>query len=82
MGLWSLGSLKKQRLRPYLTQGMGGVMNMLKEKADLSFISKVTGLSEEEIKKLKEVVASSWLVSGDTVPTEGLSSLLAKEKKT
>ena len=29
------------------------ILNMLKEKADLSFISKVTGLSEEEIKKLK-----------------------------
>ena len=29
------------------------VLNMLKEKADLSFICKVTGLSEEELKKLK-----------------------------
>ena len=29
------------------------VLNMLKEKADISFISKVTGLSEKEIKKLK-----------------------------
>ena len=29
------------------------ILNMLKEKADLSFISKVTGLSEAEIKKLK-----------------------------
>ena len=28
-------------------------LNMLKEKLDLSFISKVTGLSEEEIKELK-----------------------------
>ena len=29
------------------------VLNMLKEKTDISFISKVTGLSEKEIKKLK-----------------------------
>ena len=29
------------------------VLNMLKEKADISFICKVTGLSEKEIKKLK-----------------------------
>ena len=29
------------------------VLNMLKEKADISFISKVTGLSAKEIKKLK-----------------------------
>ena len=29
------------------------IANMLKEKADLSFISKVTGLPEKEIKKLK-----------------------------
>ena len=29
------------------------VLNMLKEKADIAFISKVTGLSEKEIKKLK-----------------------------
>ena len=29
------------------------VLNMLKEKADISFISKVTGLPEKEIKKLK-----------------------------
>ena len=29
------------------------VSNMLKEKADMSFICKVTGLAEEEIKKLK-----------------------------
>ena len=29
------------------------VLNMLKEKADLSFVCKVTGLSEEEIKKLQ-----------------------------
>ena len=29
------------------------VLNMLKEKADISFISKVTGLAEKEIKKLK-----------------------------
>ena len=29
------------------------VLNMLKEKADLSFICKVTGLSEEELNKLK-----------------------------
>ena len=29
------------------------ILNMLKEKADISFISKVTGLSEGEIKKLK-----------------------------
>ena len=29
------------------------VLNMLKEKADISFIAKVTGLSEEAIRKLK-----------------------------
>ena len=29
------------------------ILNMLKEKADISFISKVTGLPEKEIKKLK-----------------------------
>ena len=29
-------------------------LNMLKEKADISFIAKVTGLSEDEITKLKQ----------------------------
>ena len=29
------------------------ILNMLKEKADISFVAKVTGLSEKEIKKLK-----------------------------
>ena len=29
------------------------ILKMLKEKAEISFIAKVTGLSEEEIKKLK-----------------------------
>ena len=29
------------------------ILNMLREKADISFISKITGLSEKEIKKLK-----------------------------
>ena len=29
------------------------VLNMLKEKADIAFIAKVTGLSEKEIKRLK-----------------------------
>ena len=29
------------------------VLNMLKEKADIAFISKVTGLSEKEIRKLQ-----------------------------
>ena len=29
------------------------ILNLLKENADLSFISKVTGLSEKEIKKFK-----------------------------
>jgi len=29
------------------------VLNLLKEKADITFISKVTGLSAKEIKKLK-----------------------------
>ena len=32
------------------------ILNMLKEKADISFISKVTGLSEKEIKKIKNGV--------------------------
>ena len=35
------------------TERQAVILNMLKEKADLSFISKVTGLSEEEINKLK-----------------------------
>ena len=30
------------------------VLNMLKEKAEISFISKVTGLSEKEIKTIKK----------------------------
>ena len=39
-----------------LKKGMQAVaLNMLKEKADLGFISKVTGLSEAEIKKLKKL---------------------------
>ena len=29
------------------------ILNMLKKKTDIAFISEVTGLSEEEIKKLK-----------------------------
>ena len=29
------------------------VLNMLKERADMNFICKVTGLSQEEIKKFK-----------------------------
>ncbi len=29
------------------------ILNMLKEKADIAFISKVTGLSEKAIRKLK-----------------------------
>ena len=32
------------------------VLNMLKKKADISFISEVTGFSEKEIKKLKKGV--------------------------
>ena len=32
------------------------VLKMLQEKADISFVSKVTGLSEREIKKLKNGV--------------------------
>ena len=32
------------------------VLNMLKEKAGIDFICKVTGLSEEEVKKLKNEV--------------------------
>ena len=35
-------------------EGMRQVaLNMLKEKADLTFISKVTGLSEDQINRLK-----------------------------
>ena len=30
------------------------ILNMLKENADMNFISKVTGLSSEEIQKLKK----------------------------
>ena len=29
------------------------ILNMLKKKADIAFIAQVTGLSEKEIKKLK-----------------------------
>ena len=36
------------------------VLNMLKEKADISFISKVTGLSEKEIKKRFLNILGSW----------------------
>ena len=31
------------------------VLNMLQEKADIYFISKITGLSEKEIRKFKEL---------------------------
>ena len=49
--------LKKGRqegIQKGMQKGMQAVaLNMLKEKADLSFISKMTGLSEAEIEKLK-----------------------------
>ena len=48
----------KKGMKKGMQQGMQQkqqqvALNMLKEKADLSFICKVTGLSQEEIKKLK-----------------------------
>jgi len=36
------------------------ILNMLKEKADIAFIAKVTGLSEKEIQKLKN--NNSWFM--------------------
>ena len=46
---------RKKSLQEGLQKGQNQViLNMLKEKADLSFISKVTGLSEAEINKLKK----------------------------
>ena len=48
-----LEGMQKGRLEG-MQKGMQAVaLNMLKEKADLSFISKMTGLSEAEIEKLK-----------------------------
>ena len=35
------------------TERQAVILNMLKKKLDVSLISEVTGLSEEEIKKLK-----------------------------
>ena len=64
MSLWqdTLAEEREQGLKKGLQKGrqeglqagrQAVILNMLKEKADLSFISKVTGLSEEEINKLK-----------------------------
>ena len=44
---------RQEGLQQGLQQRDKVVLNMLKEKADMAFICKVTGLSEEEIKKLK-----------------------------
>ena len=47
-------SLKDEVYDKGRQEGMQQVaLSMLKEKADLSFICKVTGLSEKELKKLK-----------------------------
>ncbi len=46
---------KKEGRQEGMEKGMQAVaLNMLKEKADPAFISKITGLSEEEINKLKK----------------------------
>ncbi len=45
---------RQEGMQKGMQKGMQTVaLNMLKEKADPAFISKVTGLSEKEIKKLK-----------------------------
>ncbi len=45
---------RQEGMQKGIEKGMQAVaLNMLKEKADLSFICKVTGLSEEEINRLK-----------------------------
>ena len=53
-GIWK--GEKKGRREGRQEERQQVVLNMLKEKADISFISKVTGLSEKEIKKLKNGV--------------------------
>ncbi len=51
---YSLDEAREEGLQKGLQKGMQAVaLNMLKAKADLSFISKMTGLSEVEIEKLK-----------------------------
>ena len=46
---------KKEGMSAGMEKGMQAVaLNMLKEKADPAFISKITGLSAEEINKLKK----------------------------
>ena len=45
--------LKKGRQEGRQEERQQVVLNLLKEKADIAFIAKVTGLSEKEIKKLK-----------------------------
>ena len=52
MSLWE-NALAEEREKGQQERNTEVILNMLKEKADLSFISKVTGLSEKEIKKLK-----------------------------
>ena len=49
---------RQEGMRKGIQQGMQKerrqvVLNMLKEKAEITFICKVTGLSEEEVKQLK-----------------------------
>ena len=45
--------IEKGRVEGELKNQQQVIRNMLKEKADLSFIAKVTGLSAREIKKLQ-----------------------------
>ena len=45
--------LKKGRQEGRHERDKEVILNMLKEKADIAFISKVTGLSEKAIKQLK-----------------------------
>ena len=48
-----MDAIERERWEARQEERQAVILNMLKEKLDLSVISKVTGLSEEEIKKLK-----------------------------
>ena len=50
-GRWE--GLRKGRREGRQERNKEVVLNMLKKKTDISFISEVTGLSEKEIKNLK-----------------------------
>ena len=47
-------SIREEGIQKELKEGQKQIiLNMLKKKADISFMLKVTGLPEKEIKKLK-----------------------------